>query len=73
VDGPHTTEARAFADFLFTNQTQQLVKKYHFRSVYAAPQPTNDTQEPKLVHFDWENWRAIERQLPKYEVIPSRG
>lgn len=74
VDGPHPEEARAFVDLLFTNETQALLPKYYFRSVYNLTAPPSELPpDTPMVQFDWQDWEQIERLLPRYEVVPGYG
>lgn len=73
IAGQRNPAADELARFLFTDQTQQTLSAYSFRSVRpdAAP-PAGaahiDAAEVRELHYDWTRWRALEETLTDYEV-----
>lgn len=73
VEGHRHQGAEAFLRFLFENETQEALAKYHFRPVREGfPEPAEGLKDlPPLSqqnHYDWSRWEALERALPRYEV-----
>lgn len=67
---PHD-EAYRFIRFLFTNETQANLGKYHFRSVVQGAAPPDggvDVTIGTRVPYDWADWRELEDKLKDHEV-----
>lgn len=74
VHGPHQEEARRFVDFLFRNETQSLLSRYHFRSVYNLTFEDSELPDDlRYLSIDWGDWHRIEAILPRYEVGRAHG
>jgi len=74
VDGPHTSEARAFVQMLFSDTIQTGLAKYHLHPVGAGPSPESPlARDLEMVEFDWHDWETIEAGLLRYEVRATYG
>lgn len=67
---PHEA-AGDFFDFLFANETQSNLTRYHLRSPTlpdAAPAGGLDLEGVERIEVDWSTWRDLESKLSDYVV-----
>lgn len=71
VEGTTHPGAEQLVRFLFTNETQSRLGKYHFRPVTSGTATAAgllDTAQARTLHYDWDRWAELEEALPKYLV-----
>lgn len=64
-------KAEALLAALFTNETQDALARYHFRSVHADDAGGDgllDLRGAKVLHYDWGRHEELEEALTRYEV-----
>jgi len=71
IHGHRHPSAQAFLEFLFTNETQDALGAFHFRSIREnAPTQGDliDLADVRTIDHDWSKWAELEAALPNYMV-----